>query len=201
VIGIHFERAVLQIIKYSFQCSPTLVTQEFATLLKREAKMQMGSAITAGAIGTTAITLLHEGARQVIPNSPRVELMGMRGIQKYGLDPLGLTVPRPLLYSLSIAFDLVHNSLGYAMAVGLAGNQNKKRLWTTAILYGLGTGIFTLTMPPLVKIGQQPTKNLKATSAMTIGMYILGGIITAAAFSFFSKNSEGMPEEEIYAAV
>lgn len=159
------------------------------------------AAIAAGAIGTSAITLWHESVRKITPNSPRVELMGMRAIQKFALDPIGTSISRRNLYFLSIAFDLIHNSLGYAMAVGFADPKNKKKIFALGTVYGLATGIFTLLTPPLVGLGQQPTTNMKKTSAMTIGMYIFGGLITAAAFLALSDLSQAAIEEEMYAAV
>lgn len=148
------------------------------------------SALPAGMIGTSIITLLHESARQVFPNTPRVELMGERAIKKFVLGPFNLSVSEKTLYGLSMAGDLIYNSLSYASIVGL-GKQDKKSVVARAAASGLAIGVATWIIPPKVGLGQQPTSNQNTTRALTIAMYVVGGIASALVYNFLKTRTEG----------
>ena len=144
------------------------------------------NSIVAGGVGATSLTLIHEAARHFIPNSPRVELLGMRAIRKFALRPLGLQPTRDQEYMLSIALDLISNGANYALILAL-GDNKRKNVFGRALLYGMTTGVATLAVPSILKIKAQPTRNHAATVAMTIAWYTLGALAAAA---LFNKNSE-----------
>lgn len=154
------------------------------------------NSILAGTIGAGALTAIHETARHTFNNSPRVELLGVRAIEKI-LSPLGINLSYNQLYSLSIASDLVTNGLGYA-AVAALFRDNKKKLFVACGLYGATVGLATWFAPPHVGLGQQPTNNRTKTSAMTVAWYVLGGLATAAAYSLLTRNPRVTDEPGIY---
>lgn len=152
--------------------------------------MRLAHALPAGIIGTTLITALHEGARKIFPNTPRVELMGERAIQKFILDPLNLNVSDRTLYAVSIVGDLAFNSLSYATIVGL-GAQDKKSVFARSAISGLAVGLLTWLIPPKVGLGQQPTTDKSTTRALTIAMYVVGGVASALVYNFLKDRHEG----------
>lgn len=149
--------------------------------------MQVIESLTAGAIGASALTAVHETARHTISNSPRVQLIGMRAIEQWFLSPLGVSLTRNQLYGLSIAGDLISNGLGYAAITALYGND-KKQLYIACAAYGAAVGIATWMTPPYVGLGQQPTANKTKTSSLTVLWYVLGGLAAATAYTLMNRT-------------
>src|SRR6476620_4638402 len=55
--------------------------------------MKATTILAGGLAGATAVTLLHESIRQVVPQAPRMDRLGMQAISK-GLKKAGKKVPR-----------------------------------------------------------------------------------------------------------
>ena len=65
--------------------------------------MSMLRALGSGVAGAVALNVLHESARQVIPNAPRVDVIGKRAIAK-PMRAAGLQPPRGrALYGTALA--------------------------------------------------------------------------------------------------
>lgn len=140
--------------------------------------MQMLKALGSGLAGACALTLLHESARQLVPQAPRVDVLGKRGIAKL-LRAAGQKPPDDhTLHALALTGDLASNSLYYSL-VGLAGPRYA--LPAGAVL-GAAAGVGAVLLPGPMGLGTKPTTRTAATQAMTIAWYFVGGLVAAAAY-------------------
>lgn len=133
-------------------------------------------ALGSGLVGAGALTLVHELARRVIPDAPRVDLLGMRaitaGVRAGGAAP----PPSGRLYWWALAGDLVSNALYYSLA---ARGAPGRALWRGALL-GLGAGAGAVAVPPLVGLGSDTQARTPQTTALTVLWYLLGGLAAGA---------------------
>jgi hypothetical protein len=139
-------------------------------------------ALTSGLVGAVALNILHETVRQFVPTAPRADLLGERSLVK-GFKAVGEEPPTgKRLYGAAMVGDVASNA-GYYSLVGLAGKT--PLLAGTAL--GVLAGIGAVTLPGPMGLGQAPTARTPATVAMTIGWYLLGGIISGAVYRKLRK--------------
>ena len=142
------------------------------------------AALASGLVGSSVLTLVHETARHLIPNAPRVDVIGMRAIawpmREVGAEP----PPRDALFYLTMAGDLAGNALYYS----LVGLGDPHRVWLRGSLLGLAAGLGAAFLPPVLGLGQQPGARYPATQAMTVAWYSIGGLAAAAAFQALSEK-------------
>lgn len=122
------------------------------------------------------MTIVHEMTRRVVPNAPRMDIVGMRGIAA-SMRAVGQEPPSKL-HETALMGDLLFNT-AYYTAMGSAGRE--KTLYTGTLM-GLGAGAGAVALPPALGLGVGPSDRTFATQAMTVGLYTLGGIIAAAAY-------------------
>ena len=137
----------------------------------------------AGLAGASALTLLHETVRQFNPDAPRMDLLGMRTIDKY-LRKANVQPPQgEKLHTVALVGDVISNTFYYS----LAGIGKKDQLWLRAAGLGLAAGIGAIVLPGPMGIGDGPSARTPQTKAMTIAWYLAGGLATAAVLSLLSK--------------
>jgi hypothetical protein len=141
--------------------------------------MKLTESLIGGVAGATVLTLIHETARRVNPDAPRMDLLGMRAIAKL-MQGAGETPPGDSqLHNLAMAGDLISNSLYYS----LIGAGKKDSVWLRGALLGLGAGVGGVVLPGPLGLGEKPSARTPQTQAMTVAWYLAGGL-TAAAVSF-----------------
>ena len=135
-------------------------------------------AVASGAAGAVALNLVHETARQLVPEAPRVQRVAMRAIAR----PLRLVGRKPpderTRYGMAMAGDLVGNTLYYSL-VGLGGSRHQ---WARGAALGLVGGLMAVALPGPLGLGSGPVARSPARQAMTVGWYIIGGLAAAAAY-------------------
>src|SRR5437762_13348450 len=105
--------------------------------------MKTLTAIGGGVAGACAVTLIHETVRRIVPEAPRMDLLGMDAIKK-GLHSVGQEAPgRDKLFTWALAGDLVSNAFFYSLA-GMGKDQN---LWKRAVALGLAAGLGAVALP------------------------------------------------------
>src|SRR5690606_17625455 len=110
-----------------------------------------------GLAGAVILTALHESARRVFHDAPRMDLLGMRAIEK-GFKAANETPPSSdNLFALSMAGDLISNSAYYS----LVGND-KNSLAKGAIL-GLAAGIGGVVLPGPLGLGEDASARTPQT--------------------------------------
>jgi len=148
--------------------------------------MKKTSAIEGGATGALALTLIHETVKRLDPKAPRMDLLGMNAISKL-LKSLGQDPPeKHKLFVLAMIGDLISNSLYYS----LAGLGSKKSVFQRGILLGLGAGLGAVLLPKPLQLNEAPTNRTTKTKAMTIGLYLIGGLVAAAIIKYMENKNE-----------
>lgn len=146
---------------------------------------QPGKAIGSGVAGAAIVTLIHEALRQFVPKAPRMERIGMQAVEKI-LNKTGQSTPQNdnILYGQALIGDLISNSTFYGLtAIG-------KKPWLVGLLAGLGAGIAAVTLPKPLGLDGEDANRTPATTAMTIGLYTVGGIVAAGVAALLSEDPE-----------
>jgi len=145
--------------------------------MRAEGRTGWGGLLAAGLAGAAALTALHEGARQVRRDAPRMDIVAGRALRR-GARATGTSAPRGRrLYATVLAGDLISNALYYAAALALA----RRAPWAGGGLAGLLAGIGGLVLPQRLGLGRPPRIGRTSTQVMTIAWYLVGGLVSAAA--------------------
>lgn len=143
--------------------------------------------LLAGFIGACALNVIHEAGKKLIPNSPQVDQIAMRAIDK-ALRTYGIKLSPEKLRAIAFAGDIVSNSLYYAAIAKGSDKNDPKAIWKKAFGAGLSAGIGAVTLPPKMGLGQQPTRNFPVTASLTVAWYLIGALATAGAATLASKS-------------
>ncbi|GMU22252.1 MAG: hypothetical protein AMXMBFR13_23400 [Phycisphaerae bacterium] len=140
--------------------------------------MATSIALQSGAAGALALTAAHESLRRLIPLAPRVDLVGMRAIAR-PMEAFGAQPPAETrLHRLALIGDLVSNSLYYSLiGAGQAG-----RPWRRGAILGLAAGAAAVLLTPALGLGRAEVRRTRTTALMTLGYYLLGGLVAAGTF-------------------
>ena len=131
------------------------------------------------------LTLLNESARQFMPAAPRIDLLGQRALAR-AIESLGGKPPSgQRLRGAALAGDLISNSLYFS----LVGAGEAEHRWRRGLLLGLGAGLGTVLLPPLLGLGNRPAGRAHATQAMTVAWYVAGGLTAAGAQRYLGRDS------------
>jgi hypothetical protein len=143
-------------------------------------------ALASGVAGAVALTAVHETARRTIPQAPRMDVIGRRGIAK-SIRALGAEPPHgQRLQNAALAGDVVSNALFYSL-IGL-GNDNPRATWKRGLLLGVAAGIGAALLPPVLGLGRQPGKRGLFTHLLTVAWYTIGGLAAAASLRAFQED-------------
>ena len=144
----------------------------------------MLKALGSGLLGACALTLIHETARRIAPESaPRMDVIGMRAIAKT-VRAVDAEPPVPL-HEAALAGEIVSNSLYYSL-VGAGSRDDALR---NGALLGLAAGLGAVFLPGPLGLRPQPTQT-PATAALTVPWYVLGGLAAGAAYSALAPEDE-----------
>jgi hypothetical protein len=136
-----------------------------------------GSAFVAGVCGALALTAVHQLARRVTDDAPRMDVLGERAIART-VRAAGGTLPmQPTLHRWALAGDLVANSAYYS----LVACGRDAHMWTRAIAMGLAAGAGALVLPKRIGLGDAPKRDHLPNQIMTVAWYLVGGLAAAAA--------------------
>jgi hypothetical protein len=138
--------------------------------------MHVLKALASGSVGAFVLTLVHEVTRRVLPEAPRLDILGMRAIaaslRTVGEQP----PPEDELFGWAMVGDLAANSVYYS-AVGVGSPEGIER---RGLLLGLGAGIGAVVVPPLLRLGTRPQARTPVTLVLTVLWYLIGGLVAAA---------------------
>ena len=143
-------------------------------------------ALGGGLAGACAVTLIHETIRRVVPEAPRMDLLGMNAISK-GLHATGRKVPEDnRLFTLALAGDLVSNALFYS----LAGAGKEKNIWVRSAALGMAAGLGAVALPEPLGLNGKYSNRTLSTQIMTVGLYVAGAIVTTAVIKFLEHRKK-----------
>ncbi len=139
-----------------------------------------GRAYAAGMAGATALTAVHQVARRVFEDAPRMDVVGERGIAR-AVEAAGGSGPAstekgPSLHRLALAGDLFANSAYYS----LVACGSRAHVWRRGVVLGLAAGAGALALPRHMGLGDPPRSDRVANQIMTVAWYLVGGLAAAA---------------------
>lgn len=148
--------------------------------------MKVLNAIEGGVVGAAAITLIHESIKRVIPNAPRMDLLGMQAMGK-GLKGMGARVPNDRkLYTLSLTGDLLSNAIFYS----LAGIGKREHALARGAALGLAAGLGAVLLPGPMGLNANYSSRKLSTSLLTVGLYVVGGLVAAGVMKLVEKKKK-----------
>ena len=138
--------------------------------------MKVSAAVAGGLAGTLTVASLHEALRRVTPNAPRMDLLDMELIRK-GLKSIHKEIPAEAeLQRWAVSGELFCDTAYYS----LAGMGGKKGVWGRGALLGLVAGVTAVVLPKPFGLPEEPSSKTFGTQLMTIGLYLMGGLVAAA---------------------
>ena len=136
-------------------------------------------ALLSGAAGAVALTTVHQAARAITPDAPRMDIVGMRALTRClrasGHEPQD----RDRLYLATLAGDLISNSAYYSLAT----------TFTRGTVLGLLAGIGALLLPEPMGLGSPPKSERLPNQVMTVAWYLTGGLVAAAVARQLARRS------------
>ncbi|WP_256007560.1 MULTISPECIES: hypothetical protein [Pedobacter] len=129
----------------------------------------------AGLCGAVALNILHESLKHK-RNTPRIDLLGEQALQKTVRHLGGNITDEQALYNATLAGDIISNTLYYSMI----GSKKQSNIWLKAITMGLLAGVGAVKLPEPMGLNEKPVAKTKTISAMTVGYYLFGALVTAA---------------------
>ena len=135
------------------------------------------TALLSGLVGSVTVNLIHETARRVLPEAPRMDTYGRRALAR-GFEAAGIEPPpRDELQGLALAGDLATNALYYA----LVGVGSPTRPVLRGAILGAAAGIGAVVLPPYLGLGRRPRGVTPEVKAMTVAWYLAGGLAAGMA--------------------
>jgi hypothetical protein len=153
------------------------------------------SSTIGGLAGALALTLLNEAVKKINKNAPRLDLLGQNALAKLmkGNDMM----PKTAQKFFPLAGDLVTNSLFYGMAKGKTTGNTFLR----GALLGITAGIGAVALPKQLGLEEKHTNKNPQNVLMTIGWYVLGGLVAAAVISALDQGSKEPEDSELKSGV
>ena len=138
--------------------------------------MKTSAALAGGLAGTVTVASIHEALKRITPDAPRMDILDMELIRK-GLKSIKKKVPGEVeLQRWAVGGELLCDTVYY----GLAGIGRKKGVWLRGALLGLIAGVTAVVLPKPLGLPYESSNKTLATKLMTIGLYLVGGIVAAA---------------------
>src|SRR3954467_11574166 len=121
--------------------------------------MKTITALGGGLAGACAVTLIHETVKRIVPEAPRMDLLGMNAISK-GLDVAGWKNPdENKLFTLALAGDIISNALYYSMA----GIGKENNVWRKSTMLGLAAGVGAVFLPGPLGLNERHSNKTLST--------------------------------------
>lgn len=141
----------------------------------------VSKAVASGAIGAGVLTLIHQSALGRLPRAPRMDVVGMRAVDRVTAWVGARVLPRPQLYRAALAGDMIANALYYSMVPG----RTRAQTWQRGLMFGAIAGVGALSLPERLGLGSPPDSDNRSNQLMTVAWYVLGGLAAAAAANAF----------------
>jgi hypothetical protein len=138
--------------------------------------MKVLAGLAGGLAGTVTVASIHEALRRITPDAPRMDILDIELIRK-GLNSMNKEVPgEDELQRWAVGGELFLDTACYS----LAGMGGKKGVWLRGGLLGLVAGVTAVVLPKPLGLPKEPSNKTLGTQLMTIGLYLMGGLVAAA---------------------
>jgi hypothetical protein len=158
-------------------------------ILKKQ--MKTIASLGGGLAGACAVTLIHESVKKIVPDAPRLDILGMNVLSK-GMRLAGAKTPEQRkLFAGALVGDIVSNAIYYSMA----GLGKEKNVWLRSSLLGLTAGISAVLLPEYLGLNEKHTNKSISTKLLTIGMYVAGSLVTTSVMKLLEKKKHKHNQE------
>ncbi len=155
------------------------------------------TSVIGGLAGAVALNLLHETARRLCSSAPRIDKLGKEALSK-SLASAGIKPPSgKKLYQATLAADVLSNAVYFSFI----GAGNPRHLFLRGAAAGLLAGVGAITLPEPLGLNDRPVNKTITSSVLTVGYYLFGGLVTAAAISLMNKEKAEKQRESIEDAI
>lgn len=143
------------------------------------------TALASGVVGAIALNLIHESARHLSNEAPRVDRLGEQALAET-MKTFGEAAPPALddLYLPTLIGDLTSNSLYYSLS-GAFGKQNAV---IGGALLGAAAGIGAVYLPDKIGLRKSYTAATNERAAMTLIWYLSGGLAAGLTYKLLSDE-------------
>lgn len=146
--------------------------------------MEAIKSLAGGLAGAIVLTITHETLRRFVSEAPRMDVLGMRAISKI-MRKAGKEPPaNEELRAWAMVGDVVSNSLYYSLT------GTGKDAWLRGGMLGASAGAGAVLLPGPLGLGTDPSNRSNETRAMTVGLYLLGGLVAAAVGSALASAKD-----------
>ncbi|RTQ53579.1 hypothetical protein EJV47_02220 [Hymenobacter gummosus] len=149
-----------------------------ATSTNSEATIQ---ALVSGLSGAIVLTLVHQAAKELTPDAPRMDVLGVRGLRKLLAAAKAPQPDAQTAYDITMAGDLLTNGLYYSL-VGSGPDA-----WWRGAALGVAAGVGGVVLPGPLGLGDGPSNRTPQTQLMTVAWYTLGGLVAAGVSRWWSR--------------
>jgi hypothetical protein len=168
----------------------------FISCVETKTNMKL-SAVIGGLAGACALTLINQVVSRIDREAPRLDLLGMNAVAKFFKGPKTAPLLVQKLLPMSLAGDLVSNTLYYALASG----GSKDRTLLKGLVLGVGAGLGAVVLPKPMGLDSSTTNLTRKTQAMTMAWYIIGGLVAAAIMNTMDeRQSTSISKAEVKSA-
>jgi hypothetical protein len=145
--------------------------------------MKVSAGLAGGLAGTLMVASLHEAMKRITPDAPRIDLLNTELIRK-GLKRMNKVVPgEDELQRWAVGGELLCDTAYYS----LAGMGGKRGVWFRGAVLGLIAGVTAVVLPKPLGLPEEPSNKTMGTRLMTIGLYVMGGLVSAAIAQLVDK--------------
>lgn len=139
--------------------------------------------VGAGVAGALALNILHEGARHILADAPRVDLVGERAVERAAMQ-LGASRPGAVArYAGALSADIIANSVYFASFL----RGEVRHPVARGLMAGLAAGLSTTWLAPAVGLAK-PARRAR-TRAMTVAWYLGGGLAAGGVYMLLTRKS------------
>ncbi len=145
--------------------------------------MKILHVVGAGLAGAVVLTVTHQLLHKFFADAPRMDLMGEEAITKIA-DKTNMDIPEKNLYTVTMASDIVANTLYYT----LAALGKSKAATLRGGLLGLIAGIGGVVLPKHLRLHNAYSNRTLTTRLMTTAIYTLGGLVSGKVLKVLSTK-------------
>ncbi|GAB3828115.1 hypothetical protein [Hymenobacter jeollabukensis] len=140
--------------------------------------------LVSGLSGSVVLTLVHQAAKELTPDAPRMDVLGVRGLRQL-LAAADAPQPGPeTAYNVTMAGDLLVNGLYYSL-VGSGPDA-----WWRGAALGVAAGVGGVVLPGPLGLGDGPSNRTPQTKLMTVAWYTLGGLVAAGVSRWWNRAAK-----------
>jgi hypothetical protein len=143
------------------------------------------AAVASGLVGAITLNAIHETARHLSNEAPRVDRLGEQALAKT-MENLGSEPPPTLddLYLPTLIGDLTSNSLYYALSAAFG----KRNAIASGALLGAAAGVGAVYLPDKIGLRKSYTAASNERAAMTIAWYLAGGVVAGLTYKLLTDD-------------